>query len=60
MIEANQLTKYFDDFLAVDHVTFKVPESKVLVFESIEIENKRRKNFFCQIILFFICILGLK
>lgn len=31
MIEANQLTKYFDDFLAVDHVTFAVPEGKVLV-----------------------------
>ena len=31
MIEANQLTKYFDDFLAVDHVTFTVPEGKVLV-----------------------------
>ena len=31
MIEAIQLTKTFDDFLAVDHVTFNVPEGRVLV-----------------------------
>ncbi len=31
MIEANSLTKYFDDFLAVDRVTFSVPQGNVLV-----------------------------
>jgi ABC-2 type transport system ATP-binding protein len=31
MIIAEGLTKYFDDFLAVDHVNLNVPEGKVLV-----------------------------
>lgn len=31
MIKAAGLTKYFDDFLAVDHVDLMVPEGKVLV-----------------------------
>ncbi len=31
MIEVDRLTKYFDDFLAVDRVSFHVPEGKVLV-----------------------------
>ena len=31
MINAEGLTKYFDDFLAVDHVDLNVPEGKVLV-----------------------------
>ena len=31
MIKAEGLTKYFDDFLAVDHVDLNVPEGKLLV-----------------------------
>ena len=31
MISAEGLTKYFDDFLAVDHVDLSVPEGKVMV-----------------------------
>lgn len=30
MIEAEGLTKYFDDFLAVDHINLKVPQGQVL------------------------------
>ncbi len=30
MIEAEGLTKYFDDFLAVDHIDLKVPQGQVL------------------------------